>query len=73
MEFKPESGDRFENAFNQAASDLHDTMDGDINVYVVIQRGTKIRIFVYHDDITPESSPSDHVHRTEMKRIPLLL
>lgn len=50
MELKSSIGDRFEEALAQAVAEIEEEMENQIEVYVVIQRGTKIGFFEYHND-----------------------
>ena len=44
VEFKTSDGDRFEDALHQTATNLNVWMDssGQLDVYIVVQKGTKI-------------------------------
>lgn len=57
-EYKSAKGDRFEKALAQTVHEFAETMDevglatGQYEVYIVVQRGTKIGFFEYHNDIS---------------------
>ena len=50
MELKSTDGDRFEEGLAQVVDHIVETLEMDIEVYVVVQRGTKIGFFEYHND-----------------------
>ncbi|KAI9706148.1 MAG: hypothetical protein M1812_008249 [Candelaria pacifica] len=50
MELKSSKGDRFEDALAQVVEEIAETMEETIEAYVVVQRGTKIGFFEYHND-----------------------
>lgn len=51
MELKSLGGDRLEDALHQTTSELHTWMDNTIlDVYIVIQRGTKMAFFEFHSN-----------------------
>lgn len=52
MELKSRTGDRFEDALYQVVEEIAETMESSIEAYVVVQRGTKIAFFEYHNDIS---------------------
>jgi len=52
MELKASEGDRFEDAISQVVDEIADTMEEDIEGYVVVQRGLKIGFFEYHNDVS---------------------
>lgn len=52
MELKSKSGDRFEDALAQVLDEIAETMQHTIEAYIVIQRGTKIGFFEYHNDVS---------------------
>lgn len=52
MELKAADGERLEKALHQSVNNIAVTMEADIEVYVVVQRGTKIAFFEYHNDIS---------------------
>lgn len=52
MELKSRTGDRLEEALNQVVEEIAETMESSIEAYVVVQRGTKIAFFEYHNDIS---------------------
>lgn len=53
MELKSSTGsDRFEEAVAQIVNQITETMEDGIEAYVVVQRGTKIGFFEYHNDIS---------------------
>jgi hypothetical protein len=51
MELKAKDGDRFEDALAQVVFEIAETMEDTIEAYVVVQRGTKIAFFEYHNDV----------------------
>lgn len=52
MELKSSKGDRIEEALAQVVDEIQDTMEQTIEAFVVVQRGTKIGFFEYHNDIS---------------------
>lgn len=52
MELKSSTGDRFEEAIVQLVNEIAETAEDLIEVYVVVQRGTKIGFFEYHNDVS---------------------
>jgi hypothetical protein len=52
MELKSSTGDRFEEALVQLVGEAAETLEEQIEVYVVVQRGTKIGFFEYHNDVS---------------------
>lgn len=52
MELKSSDGDRLEDALAQTVQDIEETMENTIEAYIVVQRGTKIGFFEYHNDIS---------------------
>lgn len=52
MELKSEKGDRFEKALHQTVAKFQPRFDQELtlNDYVVVQRGTKIAFFDYHNN-----------------------
>jgi hypothetical protein len=51
VELKASNGDRFEDALTQVVDEIAETMEYTIEAYVVVQRGTKIAFFEYHNDV----------------------
>ena len=60
MELKLKTGDRFEDALNQTVDEVTDAMDLTVDVLVVIQKGTEIGGFEYHNDIDPRKDIVPH-------------
>lgn len=52
MELKATNGDRMEDALSQIVSEIEQTMEHTIETYDVVQRGTKIAFFEYHNDVS---------------------
>jgi len=52
MELKSSKGDRFEDALDQVVNEIEETLQSQMEVYVVVQRGTKIGFFEYHNDVS---------------------
>jgi hypothetical protein len=51
VELKARDGDRFEDALAQVVTEIAGTMEDTVEAYVVVQRGTKIAFFEYHNDV----------------------
>lgn len=52
MELKSSKGDRFEVGLNQVSSHIAETVENQVDLFIIIQRGTKIGFFEYHNDRT---------------------
>lgn len=52
MELKSTQGDRLEDALAQLVEEIEETMEYIIEAYFVVQRGTKIAFFEYHNDVS---------------------
>ena len=52
MELKASNGDRFEDALAQVVKEIAETLEDSIEAYIVVQRGTKIGFFEYHNDVS---------------------
>lgn len=53
MELKANNAkDRFEDAVAQVVSEIANTMESKMEAYVVVQHGTKIAFFEYHNDVS---------------------
>lgn len=52
LKAKPPVGDRIEEALAQVVHEIEETLEYTIEAYVVVQRGTKIAFFEYHNDVS---------------------
>ena len=62
VELKSEKGNRFEDGLDQVVTEIQETVESVIDCYIMVQKGTNIGFFEYHNDMEEKEQETDVPH-----------